>query len=146
MKREAAKIQKQEQQEKKREEAARKKAAQTTTKKTLQLATKITGPLTNAWTAGADVLSKAAPLEDELPEGELPTLMKSVDDIDKWRKECSSALSAYTKNPKCDLEALSFDFETANQTIKDCQSATKSVRKMLADHKKSMKEKANGGA
>ena len=147
MKREAAKIQKQEEKDKKKEEAARKRGAFATSRKTLQLATKITGPLTNAWTAGADVLNKAMAVESELPgEGDLPTLRESVEKIDQWRKDCSNALATYTKNPKADLPALDFDLETANRIIKDCQSATKAVRKMVADNKKAKAQvKANTG-
>ena len=148
LKREAAKAQKHEEKEKKKEEAERRRAAVATTKKTLQLATKITGPMTNAWTAGADVLSKAAAVESELPDGsDLAKLKETVGMIDAWRKDCSNALNTYTKNPKCDLKALDFNLETANETIKDCQSATKAVRKMVTDLKKlKAPVKAKGGA
>lgn len=135
LKREADKVVKQEAAAKKKEENEKKRAAATTSKKMLQLATKICGPLTNAWTAGADVLEKAVACQ--LPEGDdLTQLKDTVEIVDGYRKICSHSLNVYAKNNKCHLEEFPFDLEMANDTIKECQAFTKHVRKLVQDHKK----------
>eukprot|EP00438_Fugacium_kawagutii_P005014 Skav232029 [mRNA] locus=scaffold541:222660:229830:+ [translate_table: standard] len=135
LKRDAEKLQRQEAAAKKKEESDKKKAAAATSKKTLQLATRICGSLTNAWTGGADVLEKA--MACHLPEeGDVVHLKEWVQTIDGWRKTCTNVLNAYTKNNKADLPSLDFDLEIANDTIKECLGATKSVRKLIQDFKK----------
>ena len=135
LKKEAAKAQKAEQAAQRKAAAEMKKKAKEISKKTLQVATKICGPLTQQWTTMHDLVSKAKEL-GLTDSGDGKTLLEELEVMDAMRKDCSTALGNYTKNPNCDLEALSFTLEQGNQKIKDWQALAKNVRKEIAEKKK----------
>ena len=148
MKKEAAKVARDEAAATRKAEAERKKVAKQTTKKTLQISTKLCQPLTNAFTTAYDAFTKAqvAGLEANT---DVIDLKQEVDKVEKWRKACSSALGYYTKNAKAELDALEFTMEEGNEAIKKLGTLSREVRKILADQKKAApkaKAAAGGGA
>ena len=139
MKRQAAQAAKEEKKDQKKAELERKKAAKVTTKKTLTVATKMCGALTNCWNSAAPTAMKAKELG--LPDvGDVAKLVEVVDQIDGWRKLCTQALNFYTKNANCELDAFDFTMEEASQSIKDCQKLVKVVKTHITEATKKQKE------
>ena len=135
LKKEAAKAQKAEQAAQRKAAAEEKKKSKEISKKTFQIATKICGPLNQQWTTMSDLVSKAKDL-GLTENGDGKRLLEELEVMDAMRKDCSTALGYFTKNPNCELAALTFTLEEGNQKIKDCQALAKNVRKELAEKKK----------
>eukprot|EP00435_Cladocopium_sp_Y103_P051530 s1274_g16.t1 len=139
LQREAAKAQREEEAAKKKAAAAEKKKAKETSKKTLQTATKVAGPLNQNCKTMYDLVGKAKDF-GLTNSGDSKKLLEEIEMLDQMRKDCWSALGYYTKNPNCELAALAFTLEEANQKIKDCQALAKNVRKDIAETKKAVAE------
>jgi hypothetical protein len=140
LKKEASKSDKEAAIKKKKEEAEQKRKAKSVTKKVIQLSSKLSAPLAAALHKAMDVWNKAEAAgvgDNDAVQG----FKKKMDQIEGYKKQTAAALSFYSKNPSCELQALPFDndkgvFQLMRELAKDGQELKKDVIGPAAKAKK----------
>ena len=118
LKREAAKVTREQAAAARKEESERKKAATKLTKKVVHMSSKLSAPLAECLHRAEGVLEKAE--EAGIETGDFKTQMDVILDM---KRKTTAALQFYSKNPAAELGALPYESE------KDVQKLMKELAK-----------------